>query len=303
MRKVYYIKQTPAGRVFDAVNGIVIALLMFLMIYPFWNMLILSFNDGTDALLGKLYFWPRVWTLSNYEYVFKNRDLLHGALVSVLRVVVGTVTGVICNALLGYIVSCRQFYGRKFMRVLFIITMYFGGGLIPTYLLMLELGFMNNFLVYIIPGLFSCYYMLLASSYIQNIPEALFESARIDGASNMRVLFQIVLPISLPMLATITLFYAVSYWNDYFTARMYISSIDKRPLQLYLYDLINNALQIMNQGADGNTGALSADDVMNLTPESVRAAAITLSTLPILLVYPQLQKYFVSGIVVGSVKG
>ena len=163
MRKVYYIKQTPAGRVFDAVNGIVIALLMFLMIYPFWNMLVLSFNDGTDALLGKLYFWPRVWTLANYEYVFKNRDLLHGALVSVLRVVVGTVTGVICNALLGYIVSCRQFYGRKFMRILFIITMYFGGGLIPTYLLMLELGFMNNFLVYIIPGLFSCYYSRYAA--------------------------------------------------------------------------------------------------------------------------------------------
>ena len=221
MRKVYYIKQTPAGRVFDAVNGIVIALLMFLMIYPFWNMLVLSFNDGTDALLGKLYFWPRVWTLANYEYVFKNRDLLHGALVSVLRVVVGTVTGVICNALLGYIVSCRQFYGRKFMRILFIITMYFGGGLIPTYLLMLELGFMNNFLVYIIPGLFSCYYMLLASSYIQNIPEALFESARIDGANELKTFVRIVIPLAMPMLACIAVYIGVGHWNSWFDVSLY----------------------------------------------------------------------------------
>ena len=297
MRKVYYIKQTPSGRVFDAVNGIVIALLMFLMIYPFWNMLILSFNDGTDALLGKLYFWPRVWTLSNYEYVFKNRDLLHGALVSVLRVVVGTVTGVICNALLGYIVSCRQFYGRKFMRLLFIITMYFGGGLIPTYLLMLELGFMNNFLVYIIPGLFSCYYMLLASSYIQNIPEALFESARIDGAGDLRIFLRIVLQLSTPALATIGLFIALGKWNDWYSSMLFIKTESRHTLQYYLYRMVNMANAIRNMAQAG----VSVD--VRLPSETLKMAMAIVATGPVVLVYPFVQRYFVKGLSIGAVKG
>ena len=147
MRKAFYIKESPAGRAFDIANGVLLTLLMVMMIYPFWNVLVFAFNDGTDAVLGRLYFWPRVWSLANFEYVFKNKSLLNGAWVSVLRVVVGTSTAVVCNSLLGYIVSCRTFYGRKFMRILFIITMYFSGGLIPTYLLMIRLGFMNSFAV------------------------------------------------------------------------------------------------------------------------------------------------------------
>ena len=215
----------------------------------------------------------------------------------------GSVSAVVVTAMTAYPLSRSNFRGRKGFLYLWVFIMLFNGGMVPNYMLYRVLGLMDTMWCLMLPGLVSVYNMLLIKNYFETLPDSLEEAARIDGASNMRVLFQIVLPISLPMLATITLFYAVSYWNDYFTARMYISSIDKRPLQLYLYDLINNALQIMNQGADGNTGALSADDVMNLTPESVRAAAITLSTLPILLVYPQLQKYFVSGIVVGSVKG
>ena len=297
MRKVYYIKQTPSGRVFDAVNGIVIALLMFLMIYPFWNMLVLSFNDGTDALLGKLYFWPRVWTLANYEYVFKNRDLLHGALVSVLRVVVGTVTGVICNALLGYIVSCRQFYGRKFMRILFIITMYFGGGLIPTYLLMLELGFMNNFLVYIIPGLFSCYYMLLASSYIQNIPEALFESARIDGANELKTFVRIVIPLAMPMLACIAVYIGVGHWNSWFAASIYLQDVSKYPIQLIMRQIL-----ILAQTAEMMGGDEAVAEAAQIN-ELIKYALIVIGTVPILVLYPFLQRYFVKGVMIGAVKG
>ena len=138
MRKRAYLKQTKSGKVFDCFNGIFLAIITFITIYPFWNMLVLSFNDGTDAILGKLYFWPRVWTTANYEYVLRNGKLLHGAVISVLRVFVGTLTGVICNSLLGYICANKSFYGRKFMRVLFLITMYFSGGLIPTYLLMIR---------------------------------------------------------------------------------------------------------------------------------------------------------------------
>ena len=278
MRKVYYIKQTPAGRVFDAVNGTVIALLMFLMIYPFWNMLVLSFNDGTDALLGKLYFWPRVWTLANYEYVFKNRDLLHGALVSVL---------------------CRQFYGRKFMRILFIITMYFGGGLIPTYLLMLELGFMNNFLVYIIPGLFSCYYMLLASSYIQNIPEALFESARIDGASELKTFVRIVIPLAMPMLACIAVYIGVGHWNSWFDVSLYSRDGTWDTLQIILYRLLNQA----NAKADITNQQQLYMSMRTIQPETVRAATTVVVVVPIIFIYPFFQRYFVGGITLGAVKG
>ena len=248
-------------------------------------------------------FWPLDPTLKTYNYVLQGNTFFNAFKVSLLITLVGSVSAVVVTAMTAYPLSRSNFRGRKGFLYLWVFIMLFNGGMVPNYMLYRVLGLMDTVWCLMLPGLVSVYNMLLIKNYFETLPDSLEEAARIDGASNMRVLFQIVLPISLPMLATITLFYAVSYWNDYFTARMYISSIDKRPLQLYLYDLINNALQIMNQGADGNTGALSADDVMNLTPESVRAAAITLSTLPILLVYPQLQKYFVSGIVVGSVKG
>ena len=297
MRKVYYIKQTPAGRVFDAVNGIVIALLMFLMIYPFWNMLILSFNDGTDALLGKLYFWPRVWTLANYEYVFKNRDLLHGALVSVLRVVVGTVTGVICNALLGYIVSCRQFYGRKFMRVLFIITMYFGGGLIPTYLTIRALGLLGSFWALILPGAVSAYNMILLLNFFKTIPSELEEAALIDGAGHWRILWGLYVPCSLPAIATLTLFFVVGHWNEWFSAQIYLNRTEQYPLQSYLQVLLTQSKNTQNLSLK------ELEELAKVNNRTFNSAQIVLSTLPVLLVYPFLQRYFVTGLTLGSVKG
>ncbi|MBO4885699.1 MAG: carbohydrate ABC transporter permease [Clostridia bacterium] len=272
---------------------------MFLMMYPFWNMVVFSFNDGTDALLGRLYFWPRSWTLSNYEYVFKNSKLLHGALVSVLRVVTGTVSGVVCNALLGYIVSCRHFYGRKFMRLLFIITMYFGGGLIPTYLLMLKLGFMNSFWVYIIPSLFSCYYMLLASSYIQNIPDALFESARIDGASELKTFVRIALPLAMPMLACIAVYIGVGHWNSWFDVSLYSKNGTWDTLQIILYRLLNQA----NAKADITNQQQLYQSMRTIQPETVRAATTMVVVIPIVFIYPFFQRYFVGGITLGAVKG
>lgn len=299
MRREFYIKQTPAGRVFDIVNCIVISLIMFTMIYPFWNTLVLSFNDGTDALLGKLYFWPRVWTTSNYEYVFKNSDLLHGAVVSVLRVVVGTTTGVFCNALLGYIVSNQQFYGRKFMRVLFVITMYFGGGLIPTYLLMIRLGFMNSFWVYIIPSLFSAYYMLLVSSYIQNIPESIFESARMDGASELTTFIRIAIPLSKPMLACIAVYIGVNHWNSWFDVSLYSKNGVWDTLQIILYRLLNQA----NAEAMITNQQQLYSSMRTIQPQTVRAATTIVVVVPILFIYPFFQRYFVGGITLGAVKG
>ena len=299
MKGRFYVKQTTAGRIFDVFNGILIAILMFAMIYPFWNMVVLSFNDGTDALLGRLYFWPRVWTTSNYEYVFKNSEILHGALISVLRVAVGTVTGVLANALLGYIVSCRQFYGRKFMRILFVVTMYFGGGLIPTYLLMLQLGFMNSFWVYIIPSLFSCYYMMLASSYIQSIPDALFESARIDGASELRIFWQMVLPLAMPMLACIAVYIGVGHWNSWFDVSLYSKNGNWDTLQIILYRLLNQA----SAKADITNQQQLYASMRTIQPETARAATTVVVVVPIVCIYPFFQRYFVGGMTLGAVKG
>ena len=157
------------------------------------------------------------------------------------RQVVGTSTAVVCNSLLGYIVSCRTFYGRKFMRILFIITMYFSGGLIPTYLLMIRLGFMNSFAVYWVPALFSAYYMMLAASYIQNLPDALFESARIDGASELKTFVKIVLPLAMPMLACIAVYIGVGQWNSWFDVSLYSKDGKWDNLQIILYRLLNQA--------------------------------------------------------------
>ncbi len=299
MRKAFYIKQTPSGKVFDVVNGVLLTLLMVMMIYPFWNVLVFAFNDGTDAVLGRLYFWPRVWSLANFEYVFKNKSLLHGAWVSVLRVVVGTGTAVVCNALLGYIVSCRTFYGRKFMRILFIVTMYFSGGLIPTYLLMIRLGFMNSFAVYWVPALFSAYYMMLAASYIQNLPDALFESARIDGASELKTFVKIVLPLAMPMLACIAVYIGVGQWNSWFDVSLYSKDGKWDNLQIILYRLLNQA----NAKAEMANQQQLYQSMRNIQPETVRAATTVVVVVPIVFIYPFFQRYFVGGITLGAVKG
>ena len=299
MRKAFYVKKTSAGRTFDAINALLLSLLMFAMIYPFWNVLVYSFNEGSDAILGRLYFWPRRWTLSNFEYVFRNKQLLRGAAVSVTRVLVGTLSGVLCNALLGYIVSCRHFYGRKFMRVLLLVTMYFSGGLIPTYLLMLRLGFMNTFAVYWVPALFSCYYMLLASSYIQGIPDAVFESARIDGASELHTFSRIVIPLAMPMLACIAVYIGVNHWNSWFDVSLYSKDGRWDNLQIILYRLLN----IAQANAEMQNQQQLYTSMRNIQPVTVRAATTIVVVVPIVFIYPFFQRYFVGGITLGAVKG
>lgn len=299
MRKAPYIKKTVSGTVFDVINVIFFFLFTVLMIYPFINILAISFNDGIDAARGGIYLWPRMFTTSNYEYVFSNRDLLRGTGVSVLRVVVGTVTGVTCNALLGYIVSCRNFYGRKFMRILFVITMYFSGGLIPTYLLMVRLGFVNSFHVYWVPSLFSAYYMILASSFIQNLPESLFESARIDGASELRIFAKIVMPLSVPMLACLAIYIGVGHWNSWFDVSLYSKDGQWDNLQIILYRLLVQATamqKILEQQR-------LSEKMRTLQPQTVRAATTIVVTVPIIFIYPFFQRYFISGITIGAVKG
>lgn len=299
MSRPFYVKQTVSGRVFDICNVIFMVFFTTIMIYPFLNILAISFNDGLDAVRGGIYLWPRKFTTTNFEYVLKNKDLIRGSYVSVARTVVGTVTGVFCSALLGYIVSCKTFAGRKFMRILFIITMYFSGGLIPTYLLMIKLGFMNTFSVYWVPSLFSAYYMLLTSSYIQNLPDSLFESARIDGASELTIFIKLVIPLCIPMLACIAIYIGVAQWNSWFDVNLYSKNGRWDNLQIHLYRLLNQATALSKITEQQQL----SEKMRALQPVTVRAAITVVVTTPIIIIYPFFQRYFISGITIGAVKG
>ncbi|MFC3802539.1 carbohydrate ABC transporter permease [Cohnella sp. GCM10012308] len=217
-------------------------------------------------------------------------------LISVIVTSVGTLLSILVTAITAYPLSKRELPGISAIMVLFVFTMLFNGGLIPNYLLIRELHLINSLWSLILPAMISVFNMLVIKSYYEGLPEALEESARIDGARSYTILFRIILPLSMPVLATIALFYAVGFWNDYFSPMLYISDPALKTLQLHLRDVVmeNDTANAINR---------SADDLMNMSPESIRAATVVASTVPILLVYPFLQKYFIKGVLIGSVKG
>lgn len=293
-----YVKDGLGGKIFDVLNVLFMIFFAFIMVYPFWNQFILSINDGTDAARGGLYFWPRMFSLESYKMLFRDASILRDLGISVLRVIVGTGTCLFCTGLLAYIVTIRSFSGRRFMRVLFMITMYFGGGLIPTYLLYSRLGLLNTFAVYWVPGLFSAYYMLLISSYIQNLPEALFEAARIDGCSELRIYIQIVLPMAVPVMAAVAVYVAVGQWNDWFSTTIYNAGGKWDTLQVYLRRMLLE-VEALNKVENQ---ALKQKQFKGLSTQTLKAATTMVATIPIIIVYQFLQKYFISGITIGAVK-
>ncbi|NBD24586.1 carbohydrate ABC transporter permease [Paenibacillus glycinis] len=288
-----------ASRAADVAIIAVLLLLGFVVIYPFINLLALSFNDGTDAARGGIYFFPRKVSYAAYGMLFENENLLKGLGWSVLRVAIGTGTCLFMTGLLSYIVSIRTFSGRKFMRILFFVTMYFSGGIIPTYILMNQLHLTNTFQVYWIPSLINAYFMLLMASYISDLPEALFESARIDGAGELRIYWRIVIPVAMPVFAAVSIYAAVGHWNSWFDVILYNFNGKFDTLQVYLRRLlleVEATQQIRDQ-------QLMLHKFQGLSPLTLRAATTIVVTVPILCVYPFLQKYFIGGITLGSVKG
>jgi putative aldouronate transport system permease protein len=294
-----YYKDTIGSRLFDVLNLVFMLIFCFFVIYPFYNQLIISLNDGTDAMRGGLYFFPRKISFAAYHWLTQNPKMLKGAAISILRVVVGTGTCLFATGLLAYIVTLKDFSGRKFVRVLFVITMYFSGGLIPTYLLISSLGLTNSFNVYWIPGLINAYYMLLIASYIQNLPESMVEAPRIDGCSELRIYCQIIIPISLPVFAAVAVYLAVQHWNAWFDVMIYNPSGKWDTLQIYLRRLLLEMDMVQNLQNE----MLIQSKFKDLKPLTFRAATTIIVTVPILLVYPFLQKYFIGGITIGAVKG
>lgn len=297
--KAAKVKTSAASKVFDVVNVVFMLAFAFIMIYPFWNQLVISFNEGADTVKGGLTFWPRAFTLDNYTYIFKRSSIGRGAVISVLRSTVGTVLTIFFTGLLAYVTTIRHFVGRHFVRLVFVITMYFGGGLIPTYLLYTQLGLTETFTVYWLPTLFSAYYLILISSFIDGLPDSLAESARLDGASELTIYFRVILPLCKPVIAAIAVMLAVTHWNSWFDVMLYNSSGKWDTLQVYLRKILLESEQASRLLSEQKQFAF----MKNLTTSSIRAATTMIVTIPIVCIYPFFQKYFVGGITIGAVKG
>ncbi|NOV01894.1 carbohydrate ABC transporter permease [Paenibacillus planticolens] len=283
-------------RLFDWANFGIMLIICFLTIYPIWYVLINSFNEGTDAMRGGIYWLPRVFTIENYTTVFSNNGLMTAFGITVAKTLLGTALHVFFTAMVAYALSRRELIGRKAYLMIGTITMFFSGGLIPTYLLLRDLGLLDTFAVYILPAMFSFFDLIIFMTFFREIPYGLEEAAKIDGANDFGIFVRVIIPVSMPVVATIALFHGVYQWNDYFAGVIYINKTDLQPIQTYLYRII--ALSGSNQIASSVPNVVEK----TVTSQSVKLATMVIATLPIVFVYPFLQKYFVKGFMIGSMK-
>ncbi|WP_373865239.1 carbohydrate ABC transporter permease [Paenibacillus koleovorans] len=285
--------------IFESCNYLLFTLMGALTIIPFLNLLAKSLSGESAVISGQVGLIPVDWQLSTYKYVLQDSLFIRSFLNSVIITGSGVALSMLMTILAAYPLSKPRLVGRKGFILLYIFTMIFSGGLIPTYLLMQNLHLNNTLFALFLPAMINVYNLLIVKNYFESLPDSLEESAKLDGASNVAILFRIVVPLSLPVLATIALFYAVAFWNDYFNAMIYITKTELKPMQLYLKELLVSS----NDEFLRSDNKANIEAAMNLTPQSIQAASILLTTLPIVLVYPFLQKYFVKGVMIGSVKG
>ncbi len=290
------IRQPLGSRIFDFTNTLFMLLVMFSILFPLWDMVVVSFSRAQDVSSLRMNLWPRVLTLEAYRYCFRNNEFTHAMFISFSRTVAGTLYHLFVVTMAGYSLTRMQMPFRKAVTTLFVITMFFSGGLIPTYINMRNLNLTNSFLVYVIPGSFSMFTVIIVRNFFLSVDSAMEESATIDGASPVQVLYYIMLPLSKPVLATVALWKIVGEWNAWFDNLIYNSSPKLLTLQLLLRRII-----VEPQLTELNT--IYEKDLANTNPETIKAATTVLVTLPIVCVYPFLQKHFVKGIMLGAVKG
>ncbi|RAV04136.1 carbohydrate ABC transporter permease [Paenibacillus sp. YN15] len=289
-------KRTAGDWLLDSFVYLFLIIMGLAMLLPLANVFSKSVSEEWAIVSGKVGIFPVGFQLDTLRQVVSSDIFIRAFMVSVGVTLVGTLLSILMTAVTAYPLSKRHLPGISFVMVLFVFTMLFNGGMIPNYLLMRNLNLINNLWALILPGMISVFNMLIIKSYYENLPEALEESARIDGAKTYTILFRIILPLSMPVIATISLFYAVGFWNDFFNPMLYINDTSLKTLQLYLRDVVMDA-------DTSNAANKSIDDLMNMSPEGIRAATVVASTVPILCVYPFLQKYFIKGVLIGSVKG
>lgn len=279
---------------FDVINTSIMTVFMLLCIYPLVYVLAGSFNQGADYTAGGVYFLPRLFTFENYKVVLTNKGLWQGYSVTISRTLIGTLTALIFTSIVGYAMSRPNLRYKKVFYWINIFTMFFGGGLIPYFLIIRSIGLYNHFLVYIIPGLYSVYNMIIFSSFFRSISDELHEAALMDGANEFRIYWQIYLPLSKPVLATVALWLAIGHWNSYFDTMIYTHSPNLQTLQYFLLKAIQTATL---------TEGMPAEMMLRLSPKTLSLAAIIISMIPVLFFFPFVRKNFQSGIMIGSLKG
>lgn len=291
-------KKSKAEIIGMIINGVALFLIAFITIYPFWHVLMYSISDSQQASAGGLFFLPKGLDITGYELVLKQPQLYKAYWNTIARTAVGTLLSVILTAMLAYPLSLPRLKGKKFLCIAIFFTMLFNGGMIPTYLLVNDLHMIDTFWALVVPNAMSAYNLFIMRNYFQSIPASLEESARIDGANPITVLFRIILPISTPTLAAVGMFYGVSNWNAYLDGVLYINNNDLQILQVYLRNLFSSA----GSGAV-LSGIQGISDAAKVTEETLKMVTISVSVIPILIVYPYLQKYYTTGITTGAVKG
>lgn len=270
-----------------------------LCVYPFWYVVIGSLSDGSDYMRGGIYVLPRVWSIQNYQVTMVDSRLWIGFRVTIARTFICTITHVLFTSMVAYAMSRNDLPGRSVIYWINMFTMFFGGGLIPFYILLKQLKLINTFWVYVIPGLYSVYNMIICSNYFRSIPIEIHESATIDGASEFKIFYKLFLPLSTPVLATVALWVGVGHWNAFFDSMVYTTKRELQTLQLYLYKMIKTSEFV----STADMGGLPSDVTTNITSTTVRYATIVISTIPILCIYPFLQRFLAKGIMLGSLKG
>lgn len=289
--------RTAAGITFDAANYIVLTLFGLAAVLPFIYVIAGSFASDAELTSRAVFFIPKTFTLAAYEFIFSTGTIMKSIGVSVYVTVIGTLVNLFFTVTMAYSLAKRGLYGRNLVLNLVIFSMLFGGGMIPTYLVVKELHLLDSLWALMLPGAISAFNLIIVKNFFQEIPREIEEAGRIDGCSDLGLLWRIVLPLSMPVLATFTLFYAVGHWNDFFAALLYINDPEKWPLQVMLRQIV-----LLSQAAAGDLNSMDPNFVKP-PDQSIKMAVIVVGTIPILCVYPFLQKHFAKGVLLGSVKG
>ena len=293
------IKKSKSEKIGDIFIYIICILLMLVCIYPFYYVIIYSISDPAEAAKG-LFLLPKGFSMETYKGIMKTNDIPSAYMVSIARTFLGTAITIFCSSFFAYLVANQKMYYRKFVYRFVIITMYINAGLIPWYMTMKAYGLQNNFLLYIVPGAVSAYYVILIKTYIESLPKELEESAKMDGAGMFTIYGKIIFPLSKPIIATVGVFSMVGQWNQWQDNYFLVTDAKLQTLQMVLYNYLNQANRFQNMASSAIDASAA---VSTITPTSVKMCVTVLVVLPIMCVYPFMQRYFVKGIMMGAVKG
>ena len=297
--KRFIAKHSPWSLTGHTLNYIFLGIMSLFTLYPFLYEIAASFSSSRAITAGEVFFWPVEFNTEAYKRLLEDGQLLHAMVNTVIVTAVGTLLNMVMTVLAAYPLSRKRLVGRGPLLMFITFTMIYISGIIPNFILIKSLGLMDSYFALWMPALISTYNMFVMKSFMEGLPDEIEESASIDGAGNWLILVRIMLPLCKPILAALSLFYAVSWWNSYFNVMLYITSADLQTLMLKLYQMIKQVDQSLLNSGGGSEGASS----VMLTPEGIKAASVVIAITPVLCVYPFLQKHFVKGVLIGSVKG